>query len=106
MSGPPRWERRDGEDVLVQDFEYDGSRRCTVEANLRVMLWGGAGESDGPLGAGSPRFLHWRRSDGTQIADHPLALERSDAGLWSAVVRPVEETVTSVVIRGARRRDS
>ncbi len=103
LSGDARWEREGGQDVLVQDFEYSGSRRCTVDAALRIQLWGGAGESDAPEGSDTPSLLHWRRPDGSTVAPGPLSLEKTDDGRWSAVVVPVPDTVTSIVVREARR---
>ena len=103
MRGSARWESVGGRDVLVQDFEFAGTKRCTVEAKLRVLLWGGAGEADGPTGGRAPRLLHWRRPDGSTVDGERLTLERADAGDWSLVVEPVSETVTGIQVREARR---
>ena len=37
MIGSPRWETLDGRDVIVQEFDYTGSKRCTAEANIRIL---------------------------------------------------------------------
>jgi hypothetical protein len=103
MVGEPRWESVDGQDVLVQAFDYAGNRRCTVEASVRVLLWGGSGESDRPSGGTSPRALHWRRPDGSVVESDRLALERSDEGRWDVVVLPVADTVTGIQVREAKR---
>jgi hypothetical protein len=102
MTGEPRWDVIDGRNVLIQDFEYDGSRTATVEAALKIVLWGGSGES-GAQDERGPQVLHWRRSDRSSVAGTRLMLRREDVGPWSAVVLPLPSTVTSIQIREARR---
>jgi hypothetical protein len=99
MVGDPYWIRHDGRDLLAQDFDVDGSRTLTAEALLKVRLWGGGAASDWDV---NPSLLGWRSPSGDFKPSSRVAIERIDAGRWTALVNAPADTVVSIRVREAK----
>ncbi len=99
MVGDPYWLQHDGQPVLGQDFRVEGSRTVTAEALLKVRLWGGGAAASWDV---QPSLLGWRSPAGDLKPAGRLAVERGDAGRWTALIHAPPDTVVSVRVREAK----
>jgi hypothetical protein len=103
MLGAPRWDKHDGQDVLIQEFEVETSSAITVEAETSVRVWGGGGkETAPPTGAGEPTLLAWRAPDGSVQPPGRLAISQGEGGRWQAVVLTPRDTAARIRVREAK----
>jgi hypothetical protein len=104
MIGSPRWDRHEGMDVVVQEFEVEPGRSpLTVEAEASVRVWGGGGrESAPPLGAPAPALIAWRAPGGKLHPGGRLAVQSGESGRWEAIVSVPRDTMTRIRIHEAR----
>jgi hypothetical protein len=103
MIGAPRWDKHDGSDVLIQEFEVDAGRTVTVDAETSVRVWGGGGkETAPPLGATEPSLVGWRAPDGTFHPPGRIAVPRGEGGHWQAIVRTPPDTAARIRVREAK----
>jgi hypothetical protein len=110
LVGDARWERIDGADVLVQDVDVQPTRAVAAEASLAIAAWGGGAVADAALDdddqAGTvgdtdpePVLLGWRGPDGRLEGGIARIFDVDDSGVWQLIIRPVEDTVTSIALR-------
>jgi hypothetical protein len=110
LVGDARWERFDGADVLVQDVDVQLARAVAAEANLAIAAWGGGAVADAALvdddetgneesADPEPVLLGWRGPDGRLEEGGARTFDVDDSGVWQLIVRPVEDTVTSIALR-------
>jgi hypothetical protein len=103
MVGAPRWDKHDGQDVLIQEFEVDTGSSITVEAETSVRVWGGGGkETAPPPGAGEPTLLVWCAPDGSVHPPGRLAITHGEQGRWQAVVLTPRDTAARIRVREAK----
>jgi hypothetical protein len=103
MVAEPRWDKHDGQDVLIQEFEVEAARTVTVEAETTVRVWGGGGkEVAPPVGATEPWLVGWLAPDGTVHAADRVAIPREEGGRWRAIVQTPPDTATRIRVREAR----
>lgn len=104
MIGSPRWDKYDGDDVVIQEFEVEPKgRTVTVEADTTVRVWGGGGkETVPPVGAPAPCLLAWRGPDGTLQQSSRLAIGSDEGGRWEAIVSVPRDTMTRIRVHEAK----
>ncbi|GAA1251857.1 hypothetical protein GCM10009609_14010 [Pseudonocardia aurantiaca] len=95
----PAVDERDGRVVLVQRFSVTGPGPVLLESRLSVGLGDRAREDETPVGAARPQVLAWLTPDGEQVGATCLVASPSEVEL---VVLPVPDTITDIVVVGAR----
>ena len=100
VDGPGSLRSMDGQIVLVVPFEVavgpDGT--AAVGARARVMVAGGAAESEAPRGGEHPHLLGWKNARGEVVRDPILRVGAADGPRWEAIVLVPGDVMVGVTL--------
>ncbi len=80
-------------------LQMDGKKGPSeLQANPRVLVAGGARETEAPIGAEEPKVLAWCGPEGRIVKKKTLKVKSKDSGDWRLIVSVPKETMVGVTV--------